>query len=610
MLSLSLNRRLCDRSPNYSRYYSGLSRLVQTALVSTFLFSNLCVAREGPILRTVEITGNRNISDSEILNWLGLRRGSSYELATLRANLVEVVRKYREEGYFAASLESVRMTVNSDSTEFELALNIDEGERIELGSIVLRGNRAVSTEEILPLFDTREGKPLLQPRLEKDVQLLLQKYEEIGYPFAKVEVESLGTYEEGGHRKLRLSLAISEGSRTTIEEVKIEGNKDTKDEVILRELRIGMGEVYNEEKVRTAKRRLEKLNLFSSVSEPELYVSTKGGGLLVKVQEGNSNSFDGIVGYLPKGATNQSGYFTGFVNVSMRNLFGTARRLAVRWQREDQETQEVELRYLEPWVFNLPMNVGITFLQREQDSSYISRRFDLKGDLLVTDDFSLSLIFGQDRVIPSSNLVSPLVSESRTTSIGGEIRYDTRDDPYSPTSGIYYRSDYRLGRKTFSGNTPAFSLNVEQSFVVKRLGVDLEFYYQPFPRQVIGTSLHARDLRSDHIEDADLYRFGGTNTLRGYRENQFLGSSIVWSNLEYRFLMARRSYLYGFFDTGYYSRPADDGRGITATDALRAGYGIGFRIETSLGLLGISYALGRGDSFSSGKIHFGIVNQF
>jgi outer membrane protein insertion porin family len=587
-----------------------LRRRGATILACFMLLSHYCEAGNGLILRNVEIKGNKEISDAEILKWLGLQRGSSYHLQGMPNNIAEVVRKYREEGFYRAAIDSVSTAVNADSTEFDFYLRVREGERTELGALAIRGNKAISTEEILHLFDTRVGRPLLQAQLERDILLLLKKYEGIGYPFARVEVDSLGLIEEEGRTKFRIDITVTEGSKTTIEEVKIEGNKDTKDNVIFRELRIALGEVYNDQKVEAGKRRLEKLNLFSSVSEPELYVTPKGGGLLVKVQEGNSNSFDGIVGYLPKGGSNPSGYFTGFVNVSMRNLFGTARRLAVRWQREDQETQEIELRYVEPWVLDFPMNAGIGFLQREQDSSYVRRRFDFRADLLATEELSLGLILSQDRVIPSSNLLTPVVSESRTSSVGGEIRYDSRDDGYSPTSGVYYRSNYSIGRKTFSPSSPTLSIAAGQDAIVKRLGVDLEFYFEPFLRQVVGTGLHARDLRSDHIEDADLYRFGGTNTLRGYRENQFLGSSIAWSNFEYRFLLARRSYFYGFFDAGYYFRPAEGRRGIASADGLRTGYGIGFRVETSLGLLGVSYALGRGDSFNSGKIHFGVVNQF
>ena len=36
----------------------------------------------------------------------------------------------------------------------------------------------------------------------------------------------------------------------------------------------------------------------------------------------------------------------------------------------------------------------------------------------------------------------------------------------------------------------------------------------------------------------------------------------------------------------------------------------GINLETGLGILGVSYALGKGNSLSEGKIHFGIINEF
>ena len=611
MSGISSHRRLLIQPRKlYDCQHEKLCWLFYCALLLTLGLVTLCSARGKSTLRGIEVTGNSHFSSLDVLRWFSLKPGRPFSHELLRSSIVELLGRYREEGFYSAEIESVTWVTDHDSTEVDVVLHIREGERTDVGSVWITGNRAMPTEAVLSLFETMEGKPLSQARLESDIEILLERYEEIGYPFAKVEVDSLKSYEEQGDQKLQVSLKIVEGRLTTIEEVKIEGNNDTKDHVVLRELRFKPGEVYNSEKVKTIKEKLERLNLFSSVSEPELYFGTKGGGLRIKVQEGNTNSFDGVVGYVPKGVTNQPGYFTGFVSVSLRNLFGTGRRLAIRWQREDQATQEVELRYLEPWVLNLPVNLDFALLQREQDSSYIRRRIDLKGALMITEGFTVALLFGQNRVIPSSSLAAPLVSESRTTTIGGEIRFDTRDDIYSPTSGIHYRSDYRIGRKVFSGRGSPSLGRLNQSFTVKSLGVDLEFYTQPFPRQVIGTGIHARDLRSDHLDDGDLYRFGGTNTMRGYRENQFLGSSIVWTNLEYRFLMSRRSYLFGFIDTGYYFRPADEERRITSTQAFKVGYGIGFRVDTSIGLLGVSYALGDGDTFSTGKVHFGVVNQF
>ncbi|NUN69292.1 MAG: hypothetical protein HUU02_06230, partial [Bacteroidetes bacterium] len=103
---------------------------------------------------------------------------------------------------------------------------------------------------------------------------------------------------------------------------------------------------------------------------------------------------------------------------------------------------------------------------------------------------------------------------------------------------------------------------------------------------------------------------GGTTTVRGYRENQFFAAQFAYITAEYRFLTGRASSFFGFGDLGYFSRPSDALRGTAGQERSLYGYGAGARIETALGIMNISYALGEGDSFSTGKVHVGIMNEF
>jgi len=49
---------------------------------------------------------------------------------------------------------------------------------------------------------------------------------------------------------------------------------------------------------------------------------------------------------------------------------------------------------------------------------------------------------------------------------------------------------------------------------------------------------------------------------------------------------------------------------ILKSEEFLYGFGLGLNLETGLGVLRVSYALGKGDTFSDGKIHFGILNEF
>jgi len=75
-------------------------------------------------------------------------------------------------------------------------------------------------------------------------------------------------------------------------------------------------------------------------------------------------------------------------------------------------------------------------------------------------------------------------------------------------------------------------------------------------------------------------------------------------------MLTQRSYAFLFFDAGYYFLDAVPEKGIAKLEEYIFGYGLGITVETAIGLLGVSFALAQGDSFSEGKIHFGIINEF
>jgi outer membrane protein insertion porin family len=327
--------------------------------------------------------------------------------------------------------------------------------------------------------------------------------------------------------------------------------------------------------------------------------------LVINIKEKETNNFDGILGYIP-GVNNQPGYLTGLVNINLRNIFGTGRIASIKWQQIDRSSQALELHYLEPWFLGYPFNLTGSLVQTKQDSSYVQRKFEGSVEFLASEDFSASLLLSSEVVIPTINeTYVPPVFNSHSLTTGVSLKYDTRDDPYAPTRGILFNNLDSYSKKTISGPASLITSTTETKINLQRIQIDFGLYYSFFKRQVVAFGIHGRELLGTSFEISDLYHLGGTSTLRGYLENQFLGSRIAWSNIEYRFLLARRSYLFTFFDSGYYFNAAVDKK-----EDYRLGYGFGLSIETGLGVLGVSFALGQGDSFSQGKIHFGIINEF
>lgn len=542
------------------------------------------------------------------------KEGSLFSQEQLDLDVRNIITNYQKEGFIECEIDKLVKYYNFDSSKIDLSIGIKEGSKILIGEIIIEGNKIIPKSVLEKLMDTEPGKVLKQETLNQDIVQILNYYEEKGYTFAAITVKDVIKYSDSGKEKLRIFISIQENEQVRIDNIIIEGNTSTNSNVILRELRIEKNSYITRDKISNIRRTLENLGYFESVEEPKIYKYKNSTVLVIKVKEGNTNTFDGIVGYIPPSQQEDNGYFTGLVNLSLRNLFGTGRRLDARWQKEVKNTQELEMKYLEPWVLNFPVNINFSFLQRIQDSTYIKRDFQLKADALLSKYFTASFTGGVERVIPSIDfsLISPYytIFDSRVLSSGFEIRLDTRDYVYNPTRGFLYKTSYTIGQKIIYNASSYPGQDIPADFTVQRGMIDLDIYYSFFKRQSILLSLHAGEVLSPKFENADYFRFGGNRTVRGYREEQFLASRIAWSNIELRYSLSRKSFASLFYDFGYYRRPKDE---IAKTDEIKDfifGYGLGLRVETALGIFGISYALGKGDSMLEGKIHFGIVNDF
>ncbi len=464
------------------------------------------------------------------------------------------------------------------------------------------------------MFEYMQGQIFNKFELEDDISNALTYFEDNGYPFAKIIVSSIYFYTDSLSKGYNADvyLKFNKGVQSKIDKIEITGNKSTKDYVITRELRLKPGQEYSQRLIDELPKKLNRLGFFDPVTAPEFFLNSKNEGILrIKVKERQTNNFDGVVGYIPASSPNQSGYLTGLVNISLQNLFGTGRAASIKWQQYNQYSQDLELKYLEPWIFNYPFNFVGSMVQRKQDSSYVQRTFQGTLEYLATDNISASVFVSSESVIPTQLTSQAFtVYNSNAVTTGLNFKIDTRDDPYSPTEGVLFINSYSYSRKKIYGPqqfiTPGLSTNV----TLQRFTIDIDSYYQLFQRQVIALGLHGRELRGSFFEISDLFRLGGASTLRGYREDQFLGNRIMWTNLEYRLLLTQRTFTFAFLDTGYFLRNADPQMKVLKSEGFKIGYGVGFNVETGLGELSVSFALARGDTFSDGKIHFGIVNQF
>jgi outer membrane protein insertion porin family len=563
-------------------------------------------------IRSIETKGNQFFKESDYSGWIGFNIPSQSFPGIEDSIKSRISRGLRSEGYYDFVLSRIALMM-IDSINQKIVIDVEEKEPTFINKIHFScqtSDSALLKRE----FTELNGAIFKGDLINETIQNILTYYENNGSPFAKINIASVFFFKDSTNQNhlADIYIIIESGKKSSVDKIELSGNTKTKESIITRALGIKLGDKYNQEKIDEIPFRLNRLRFFEPVDPPEYYFNSRNEGILkINLVEKETNNFDGIIGFIPGTNGNEKGFFTGYINVNLRNLFGTGRAAAIKWIQENRTSQELEIKYLEPWILNFPINVEAGLFQRKQDSTYVQRKFEGKLEYIASEELSASIILNTQSTIPTeraNNIFTVFNSSSFTSGIN--IKIDTRDDIYSPQSGIIFSNSYKFTSKKINGPAQFITPSQKTKVGFQRLEIDFSYYIKLLNEQIIAASVHARELKGDNLEISDLYLLGGTNTLRGFREKQFAGNRILWSNLEYRYLITRRSFAFVFFDSGYYLRNEDASRSISKVSEFNIGYGFGLNIETALGILGVSFALGKGDSFSDGKIHFGIVNEF
>lgn len=177
---------------------------------------------ERPSIAEVEIEGNQLIETevlTDALDGLGIKKGRIYSQVELDRVIVDLKRRYQNQGYYAAEVEIVSEELPRNRVA--LKIKIVEGEPASIGRITLVGNKIYSDDRLKPKMQMAEGDAYSKPKLEADIETLKSYYMDRGY--AEFEVRSSQVSISADKTQVFTTINITEGPQYTIAEIHLSG---------------------------------------------------------------------------------------------------------------------------------------------------------------------------------------------------------------------------------------------------------------------------------------------------------------------------------------------------------------------------------------------------
>lgn len=144
-----------------------------------------------------------------------------------------------------------------------LVLPIVAGRQTVLYDVVVEGNEAFASQELLRVAELGVGKPLRRAQLDGALRRIQEAYEEEAYAFVKIDSDIELSPDQ---TRARLVISIRERHRVEVSRIDIRGATDTSESLIRSRLALKVGELYRRSSVKRSEEQLESLAVFTSVA--------------------------------------------------------------------------------------------------------------------------------------------------------------------------------------------------------------------------------------------------------------------------------------------------------------------------------------------------------
>jgi len=465
-----------------------------------------------------------------------------------------------------------------------------------------------------PRLLTQAGNIYRVREVARDKSALLAAWQEAGYLHAEVTPKLEWSDDK---RQVQVAFEIEPGVRARVGEIVVAGLRQTRPEVVLRELGMRSGDAFSPAKLLEAQRTLQGLGIFERVSVRELLGgSGDSAPLVIEVEEASRASVAYGLGYAERDL------LRGSVEVTLRNLMGMDRSLS-SFARVSFRGSRLVANYREPRLLGKKQELFLTAFREEQDrdafdfvraggqvqsARSLSQRLTLIGRLTYqhTDVFNVTVPLDEiDRQFRSSTFSGP----------SSTLVYDSRDDPLDPKRGRFVTADLGLSHEVVGGD----------SFL--KTFVQAASYTATGARAVLALQARLGLARTFSNSPArlplpDRFFAGGDYSLRGFKTDfagplapgtdgelqPTGGNALLLGGVELRVMAARRFEVAGFVDLGNVFSLASE----VDLGELRYSAGVGLRYKSSIGPIRVDYGykLNRRAGESPYQLHVTVGHAF
>ena len=525
------------------------------------------------------------------------------------------------KGYISASVDEIK----EDSSA--VFITLFTGKKYVWEQLVIQEQDWSVLDQLGYNRNAFNNKPFDQQKVETVYEKLLNYYAENGYPFAAVALDSISL----NYEKITARLIVNKGTRYIIDTVIINGTARVDKSYLMAYTGVREKDMYNQQLINNIDLRMAELPFLSQTAPNKITMLNTGAQLDFYLQNRKSNQVNVLIGFLP--ANPQVGgklLVTGEANLNLKNPFGNGETIGINWQQLQAKSPRLNLLFNRPYLFHSPLGVNVNFELYKRDSFFLNIHGTVGAQYNISNRKSVTValqlyktnLLTADTVTVKATRRLPDMADLTSTTLSFQYDYNNTNYRFNPRSGNEVQFNVGFGARHIRQNNAILSIKdpsfnyaslydtVKQNTYVLRTYLNAAHYFPVAKQATFKTALQAGWLQSPNYFQNELFQIGGFKKLRGFDEESIYTNRFLIATLEYRYLLARNSWLFAFTDIGGAAYKSIN----TSYSHSYFGFGGGIAFETNTGIFNISWALGKRNDLNldlrQSKIHIGFVSLF
>lgn len=206
-----------------------------------------------PRIANINYHGIKKSEKEDLEAKLGLVKGSQITPNLISRAEILIKKHFDEKGFKNAEVNIIERNINGKKDQVDVDINIDKKEKVKVHKITIDGNQILSdkklkrvmkkTNEKNKLKNIFRTKKFIEENYEKDKQLIIDKYNELGYRDAMIVSDSISNYDD---RTVDVYMKIEEGQRYYLRNITWVGNTVYPSDYLEAKLQMSHGDVYNQ----------------------------------------------------------------------------------------------------------------------------------------------------------------------------------------------------------------------------------------------------------------------------------------------------------------------------------------------------------------------------